>query len=443
MNEQKSLTISPLYSLFFHFNMTSEEETPPTPPALVRIVCSPYDSSDDDNEFVGAASPSSSFIYPSSERDKARARGGSKKITFLDGISRNAASMATHANHTLRRLVQPPETDDGESNGSYDSDDDSQRLWRKSKLDLLMVKALDKADMYAAALCNVADTVPQGCVVGNGFVCGEDDFSDADSWSSFEEDDTPRRGRRSRAKKSKRTKKRASYAVPYGDGNLSDSVSITSDDVSYTFEEAEKSPAKASSSPKKTVSIAPCPKASLIRQRREEFLRRKDSGGDGIAVSRARIAKRPQLKKTQYVPSQELRAKYLGKNREEIDKERLNHTMQEEDFLFGESIPDLVVSSSNDDSAAKTTSRNNKWQSKVALVDIPVGDSLFLNSSHLGPSVSRVPLEMGSALQMGDIILRVDGEDVSSLEGSIVENVLKSMRGKRVHVSFLRKRMTT
>ena len=32
--------------------------------------------------------------------------------------------------------------------------DDSQRLWRKSKLelDLLMVKALDKADMYAAAL---------------------------------------------------------------------------------------------------------------------------------------------------------------------------------------------------------------------------------------------------------------------------------------------------
>ena len=422
--------------------MTSEEETLPTPPALVRIVCSPYDS-DNDDEFVGATSPSSSFIYPSSERDKARARGGSKKITFLDGISWNAASMATHANHTLRRLVQPPETDDGESNGSYDSDDDSQRLWRKSKLDLLMVKALDKADMYAAALCNVADTVPQGCVVGNGFICGEDDYSDADSWSSFEEDDTPRRGRRSRAKKSKRTKKRASYAVPYGDGNLSDSVSITSDDVSYTLEEAEKSPAKASSSPKKTVSIAPCPKASLIRQRREEFLRRKDSGGDGIAVSRARIAKRPQLKRTQYVSSQELRAKYLGTDRGEFDKERLNPTVQEEDFLFGESIPDLVVSSSNDDSAAKTTSRNNKWQSKVALVDIPVGDSLFLKSSHLGPSVSRVPLEMGCALQMGDIILRVDGEDVSSLEGSVVENVLKSMRGKRVHVSFLRKRMTT
>lgn len=435
MNE---LSQPPLHSLLFHSNMTSEEETPPTPPALVRIVCSPYDSDNDIDEFVGATSPSSSFIYPSSERNKARARGGSKKITFLDGISRNAASMATHANHTFRKLL-----DDGESNGSYDSDDDSQRLWRKSKLDLLMVKALDKADMYATALCNVTDTAPQGCVIGNGFICGEDDYFDADSWNSFEEDDTPRRGRRSRGKKSKRTKKRASYAVPYGDGNLSDSVSITSDDVSYTFEEAEKSPAKASSSPKKTVSIAPCPKASLIRQRREEFMRRKDSGGVGIAVSRARIAKRPQLKRTQYVPSQELRAKYLGKNRDEIDKERLNPTMQEEDFLFGESIPDLVVSSSNDDSAAKTTSRNNKWQSKVALVDIPVGDSLFLKSSHQGPSVSRVPLEMGSALQMGDIILRVDGEDVSSLEGSVVENVLKSMRGKRVHVSFLRKRMTT
>lgn len=419
--------------------MTSEA-TPPTPPALVRIVCSPYDS-DNDDEFVGATSPSSSFIYPSSERNKARARGGSKKITFLDGISRNAAgiqsfgqSMAIHANQTIRRLVAPPETDDRESDG-YDSDDDSQRLWRKSKLDLLMVKALDKADMYASALCNVADTVPQGCIGnGNGFICGEDDYSDDDSWSSFEED-TPRRVRRSHTKKSKRAKKQASYAVPYG-GNLSDSLSITSDDdVSYTFDEAKESPAKALSFPKKTISIAPCPKASLLRQRREEFLRRKDSAGDGIAVSRARVVKRPQIKKAQHVPSQELRA--LGSNRGEFDNVRLNTAMQDDSLLFGESIPDLVHSSSDDSSS------NNKWQSKVALVDIPVGDSLFLTSSHLGPLVSRVPLEMCCSLQMGDIILRVDGEDVSSTEGSVVENVLKSMCGKRVHVSFLRKRMST
>jgi len=186
-------------------NMTSET-TPLTPPPLVRIVCSPYDSDNEDEFAGGATSPNSSFINPSSERKKARARGGSNKIKFLDEISRNAAgfgqSMAVHANHTLQRLVAP-ETDNRESDG-YDSDDDSQRRWRKSKLDMLMVKALDKADMYAAALCNVADHVPTGCI-GNGFICGDDDYSDDDSWSSYEED-TPRRERRSRTKKSKRTK---------------------------------------------------------------------------------------------------------------------------------------------------------------------------------------------------------------------------------------------
>ena len=76
-------------------------------------------------------------------------------------------------------------------------------------------------------------------------------------------------------------------------------------------------------------------------------------------------------------------------------------------------------------------------------MNIPIGDSIFLTSSHLGPSVSRVPFEMGNALQMGDIILRLNGEDVSSAEVGVVGNALKSMSGKRVHVSFLRKRMFT
>lgn len=421
--------------------MTSET-MPPTPPPLVRIVCSPYDSDNEDG-FMGATSPdNSSFIFPPSDRKKARTRGrgGSKRITFLDEISRNASgiqrfgqSMAVHANHTLQRLIAP-ETEDSDIDG-YDSDEVSQRVWRKSKLDLLMVKALDKADMYASALCN------QGCIGLYG-----EEYSDDDSWSSFEEVRSRRERRsRSRTRKSRRTKKPASTAVPYayGDGNLSESLSITSDDVSYTFED-KKSPTKASvlSSPKKGAATAPCAKASLIRQRREEFLRRKDSGGDTIAVSRTRPLKRHQIKKPHYVPSQELRAKYFGSNRGELVNERPNLTSQEDDVLYGESIPDLVDSSSNDDSAEKASS-NYKWQSNAALVNIPIGDSIFLTSSHLGPSVSRVPFEMGNALQMGDIILRLNGEDVSSAEVGVVGNALKSMSGKRVHVSFLRKRMFT
>ena len=411
----------------------ASETTPPTPPPLVRIVYSPYDS-DHGDEFVGATSPNSLLIHPMSERQKARARGGSKNITFLDEISRNAAglqsfgqSMAVHANHTLQRLVAPEE----EESDGYDSDD-SHRRWRKSKLDLLMVKALDGADRYATALCN-------GCIGANanGFICGEDDYSSDSSWSSFEEV-RPRRERRSRTTttKKKKKKKQASSAVPYDDENLNDSLSVTSGDVSYTFKSVE-----VSSSPKKVVAIEPCSKASLLRQRREEFLRRKDSGDDAIAVSRG--AKRHEIKKSQYVPSQELRAKYFGSSKhEKFDRERSKLTKQQDDELYEECIPDLVDSSSNDDSAKKKSSSKYKWQSKFSPVDIPVGDSLFLTSSHLGPSVSRIPFDKGSPLQMGDIILRLNGEDVSRMDGSVVQNILKRMSGKRVHVSFLRKRMS-
>lgn len=430
-------------------NMASET-TPPTPPPLVRIVCSPYDS-DSEDEFAAQTSPNS-LSYPSSERKKARTRGGSKKITFLDGISRNAAglqrfgqSMAVHANNTLQRLAAP-ETDDEESDG-YDSDY-SQPRWRKSKLDLLMVKALNRADKYAALFCNVVDS--------DGFICGADDDS-YDSWSSFEEDMSRRERRHSRTKKNKRTKKKASSAVPYDDGNLSDSLSVTSGDVSYThgqeytFEDVvNKCPTEVSSSPKEVAANVPCPKASLLRQRREEFLRRKDSGGDAIAVSRG--AKRPAIKKPRYVPSQELRANYFGSSKHgDFDRETFKLTRQQDDDddddeLYGENIPDLVDSSSNDDSAEKKTSSHYKykWQSKFAQIDIPFGDAIFLTSSHLGPSVSHVPFDNGGALQIqiADIIIRVNGEDVSSMEGSVVENILKSMRGKSVQVSFLRKRMS-
>lgn len=422
----------------------ASDTTPPTPPTLVRIVCSPYDS-DSEDDFAGATSPNS-FSFPSSDRKKARARGGSKRITFLDEISRNAVgfgqSMAVHANHTLLRLVahdHDDDDDDDEDSDGYDSDD-SRRRWRKSKLDLLMIKALDRADRYTTAFCNVVDHVPRGCIGSNIFMCGEDDSYE--SWSSFDED-MSRKERRSRTKKIKRAKKKSSSAVPYDDRNLSDSLSVTSSDVSYTFEEVNKSPTKVSSTPKKVAAIAPCPKASLLRQRREEFMRRnrKDSGDDAIAVSRG--AKRPEIKKAQYVPSQELRAKYFGSSKHEnFDREASKLTKQQnDDELYGESIPDILDSSSNDDSAEKKK-KKYKWQSKVAHIDLPCGNTIFLTSSHLGPSVSRFPFDKGGALQVGDIILRVNGEDVSSTEGSVVENVLKSMSGKRVHVSFLRKRIS-
>ena len=452
--------------------MASETTTPPTPPQLIRIVTSPYDSDNDETTFV--TSPNS-FIHAVTTSEKKQARtkgGGSKKIAFLDELSRNAAglqsfgqSMAVHANRTLFQTLAAPaqeETDDDEerSDGGYDSED-SQRRWRNnSKLDLFMGTALDRADRYAMTLCN---HVPRGCV-SNALICVDDDSYSHDSWSSFE-DSPPRKERRSRASKKKKKKakkkKAASSAVPYSyDGNLDDSLSLTSCDATYDekYEDISPLPAEevSSSSPKKKVAaivkdmkvvsaIAPCTKASLIRQRREEFMRRKDSGEETGAV--VYHGKRPEIKKvSQYVPSQELRAKYFGsahRRLTELNRERSELTKQQDDddeLLYGESIPDLVDSSgsSNDDSEEQPKS---KWQSKFAEVDMPIGDcSIFLTPSHLGSSISRVPLDV-SALQIGDIILRLNGEDVSGLTAERIEDIFSSMSGKQVNVSFLRKRM--
>ena len=173
-------------------------------------------------------------------------------------------------------------------------------------------------------------------------------------------------------------------------------------------------------------------------------MRRKDSGEETGAV--VYHGKRPEIKKvSQYVPSQELRAKYFGsahRRLTELNRERPELTKQQDDddeLLYGESIPDLVDSSgsSNDDSEKP----KSKWQSKFAAVDMPIGDcSIFLTPSHLGSSISRVPLDV-SALQIGDIILRLNGEDVSGLTAERIEDIFSSMSGKQVNVSFLRKRM--
>ena len=159
-------------------------------------------------------------------------------------------------------------------------------------------------------------------------------------------------------------------------------------------------------------------------------MRRKDSqkGDAGVAIQRG---KRTEIKKPKYVPSQKLRAKYFGSAHHRPFQQNDDG---DNDELFGESIPDLE-SSSNDDSAEKPP--KSKWQSKSALVEIPFADCIFFTSSHLGPSISRVPPDVRD-LQMGDIILRLNGEEVSQ---ETISEMFKLCSGKKVKVAFLRKRM--
>jgi C-terminal processing protease CtpA/Prc len=44
-------------------------------------------------------------------------------------------------------------------------------------------------------------------------------------------------------------------------------------------------------------------------------------------------------------------------------------------------------------------------------------------------------------LQLGDVIIRLNGEDVSTLEGEFVSELLMRFEGRSIRVTYLRKTM--
>jgi hypothetical protein len=87
--------------------------------------------------------------------------------------------------------------------------------------------------------------------------------------------------------------------------------------------------------------------------------------------------------------------------------------------------------------------RQLSWESNEVTVAVPrdlAND--FLTSSHIGPVITKLTCPvLAQVLQLGDVIIRLNGEDVSTLEGQIVSELLLKMGGKNIRLTFLRKTM--
>lgn len=89
--------------------------------------------------------------------------------------------------------------------------------------------------------------------------------------------------------------------------------------------------------------------------------------------------------------------------------------------------------------------RQQKWHSVdkeiVNLLSTDTSDD-FLDTHHLGPVV-REPCRslVESGIQRGDVIIRLNGTDVRSLEAKAVSGIIRGLAGERVCVTFLRKNM--
>ena len=277
---------------------------------------------------------------------------------------------------------------------------------------------------------------------------------------------------------------------------MSEDISVTSEDAYSTDDSSVGSHSLCT---KQTSDYPNAEQARIckLQRRRNQFLRRRalekaatmDEDESTVHYGRPRLGVGFQLKKNLTIPSQELRLK-TDSNLTEIDspatlassfnKDLSEHESKDFDstnaawspdkfvkdpFITStDKVSDLVnntsndvpdlVNTSNDDSFLLNTSEESqanvtkptpKWASFSTtfpkLSTIPPGGLNFLESSHLGPKVTSTQWERtdpSSSLQIGDVIIRLNGEDVSNLEAETVSQMMIRMDDCRI-VTYLRK----
>ena len=279
------------------------------------------------------------------------------------------------------------------------------------------------------------------------------------------------------------------------DGSLSEDISVTSEDAYSTD---DSSVGSHSVSTKQTSDLPYTEQARLckLQRRRNQFLRRRalekaaalDDDESTVHYGRPRLGLGFPLKNNLTIPSQELRLKDSNLTKidspatlassfnnidlsehESKDFDSTNAAWSPDKFVKDpfiastDNVPDLVnntsndvpdlVNTSNDDSFLLNTSEESqanvtkptpRWASFSTtfpkLSAIPPEGLNFLESSHLGPKVvsTQWTRTEASSLQLGDVIIRLNGEDVSNLEADTVSQMMIRMDDCRI-VTYLRK----
>lgn len=338
--------------------------------------------------------------------------------TIAEKISSNVNDLANYGRaltaHVLEEIKMIAEQE-------FDSDDSCTR--KPKAIDVLLDRATANIRTITA---QITEQNPCMSLVRR---CDDDSY-----YSSSEEEVRP----------PKTIRRKKSSEVREHSGRLKDDITVTSDEdrshSSITSGDNDSQSSEYTSS--ESDSIQKRSLASKMRRRRQQYLRRKameraatadSSGTDGEVSDRGYFGPRLGCRKKalQYiVPTQELRSvdRHLDSTITNVDTEET-----------------MILNTSNADESQKKVFNHQllKWESKETSIILPPSPvSGFLTSSHLGPIVTRVPCSsVGDAMQLGDIIIRLNGEDVSNFEGEIVSEIFKQLAGKIVRATYLRKKV--
>lgn len=395
-----------------------------------------YDDSEDENE------SEYSFVHPYGDK-----RCDVKSRTILDSLESHLKeiqmfghSVTLHANHKIQKFLEE----------DYESDDSNDGISKSKTLNSIVAKATGCVANLRTVTDEIAESIPCGTLAlvprGGG-----------DSYSSGE----CRRNIPIQVVRRKNSSEARAHS-----GFLTDDISVTSDEFSSdedsdddegsydSYEDSYDISYDGSDSETRSARYVSSCESERHSYTRETKLRPKQHDGEENEFYN-HVSMCTEKKATKDVHSQEMRPKREG------DAKGKTNTLAGKSFAVivdsnaeSETNSDTINCSSEDSPIstqrflAITNDRNFvlrqlSWESKEVTTTVPrdLADD-FLTSSHIGPVITNLTCPvLAQVLQLGDVIIRLNGEDVSTLEGQIVSELLLKMGGKNIRLTFLRKTM--
>jgi hypothetical protein len=392
-----------------------------TPSTKRTIIGSMYDDSGDEDE------SEYSFVHPYGDK-KCRV----KHRSMLDRLATNlhdaklfGHAIRLHAEHSVLKLLEE----------DYESDSSNERISKSKTINFMY----DQATGCAATLHNVA-----GELSDINLCAGAAASSGAVSYDNNKEHQ--RKGKVPSPIKVVRGKKASEVEIWSGD--LKDSLTDTSgefyssdDDTSFSGSESSYSSDESSyDSERRSYTNA------KLRRMKQKFLQRRaleraaaesDSETDDGEHDGTLHRKKSNLKKIHAKPS---KSNTLH-TREMRPRGDVEVTTVSPEISPGATStePDVIDVSDG----KPITLKQLQWESKEATILVSNDQAPdFLASSHIGPVITKLNRStLSDVLQLGDVIIRLNGEDVSTLEGEFVSELLMKFEGRSIRVTYLRKTM--
>jgi peroxiredoxin len=402
-------------------------------PTTKRTILGPmYDDSGDEDE------SEYSFVNPYGDK-----RCHVKSRTIFDRLATNlndvklfGNAVRLHAEHKVMKLIEE----------DYESDSSNERISKSKTVNFMFDKATGCATSIRTLAEDVGDVADMNLCNGNGaFATGA---SSSEQQQRQNKVPSP----------IKVIRKKKESEVERWEGVLKDDLTVTSDE--YYSDEDSFSGSESSWSSQYSISSSESDRRSMskaeLRRKKNKFIQRRalervaaGSDSDDSSFYEYRGGADLHKKANTMLPQKNVLHKHEMRPQRGRTLLRGYTLSTEPSSGSDEAEMSPATTSSNSDvidvskDAPIALKHQLHWESKEATFVVSNDQSPdFLTSSHIGPVITKLNTSpLSKVLQLGDVIIRLNGEDVSTLEAEVVSELLMKFEGRSIRVTYLRKTM--